>query len=121
MDLTYFFEYQSGVVIRAIEKFKESYQKTALEIEEFNKWLWDSGLYKKLTDKQRTVFQVAKSGHAIMFTIRAVEKNLGCSYNTAASVLNGLVEMNLFRKVKNGREWLYFMKEKSQIVNSWNS
>lgn len=121
MDLTYFLEYQSGIVIRAIEKFKESYQRAALEIEEFNKWLWDSGLYKKLTDKQRTVFQVAKSGHAVAFTIRNVEKNLGCSYNTAASVLNGLVDMNLFRKVKNGREWLYFVKDKSQITNSWGS
>lgn len=34
------------------------------------------------------VFQVAKNGAAIAFTIRSVEKNLGCSYNTAASILN---------------------------------
>jgi len=121
MDLTYFIEYQSGIVIRAIEKFKKSYQNAALEIERFNRWLWDSGLYNKLSDKQRTVFQVAKSGTVIGFTIRSVEKNLGCSYNTASSVLNGLVKLKLFIKVKEGREWVYFMRDRDQIVETWNS
>lgn len=121
MDLTYFIEYQSGIIIRAIDKFKESYKQAALEIEKFNRWLWDSNLFKKLTDKQKTVFQVAKSGTATVFTIRNVEQNLGCSYNTAASVLNGLVKLKLFDKVKDGREWLYFMKDKDQIIQNWKS
>lgn len=121
MDLTYFIEYQSEIIIRAINKFKEAYKKAALEIEEFNQWLWRSSLYKKLSDKQKTVFQVAKSGTALAFTIRNVEENLGCSYNTAATVLNGLVKLKLFEKVKDGREWVYFMKEKDQIVQSWKS
>lgn len=121
MDLTYFIEYQSGIIIRAIDKFKESYKQAALEIENFNRWLWDSNLFKKLTDKQKTVFQVAKSGTATVFTIRNVEQNLGCSYNTAASVLNGLVKLKLFDKVKDGREWLYFMKDKDQIIQNWKS
>jgi len=121
MDLTYFIEHQSSVIIRAIQKFKDAYKNAAIEIEKFNNWLFDSGLYKKLTDKQRTVFQVAKNGVAIAFTIRNVEKNFGCSYNTAASVLNGLVDLDLFSKFKKGREWLYIMKEKDQIVENWSS
>ena len=121
MDLTYFIEYQSGIVVRAIEKFKKATQSAAREIEKFNQWLWKSGLYKKLNDKQRTVFQVAKSNSTIAFTIRNVEKNLGCSYNTASSVLNGLVKLNLFKKFKEGREWVYTMKEKEKIIESWES
>lgn len=120
MDLTYFIEHQSGVIIRAIKKFKEAYQSAALEIDKFNEWLFKSGLYTKLNDKQRTVFQVGKNDSAITFTIRNVEKNLGCSYNTASSVLNGLVEFDLFDKYKEGREWLYKMKDKSQIIDNWN-
>lgn len=120
MDLTYFIEHQSDVVIRAIQKFKDAYKNAAIEIEQFNNWLFNSGLYKKLTDKQRIVFQVAKSDGAIAFTIRNVEKNLGCSYNTASAVLNGLVELKLFSKFKEGREWLYTMKEKDQIVENWD-
>jgi Fic family protein len=121
MDLTYFIEHQSSVIIRAIQKFKDAYKNAAIEIELFNEWLYKSGLYKKLTDKQRTVFQVAKNGAAIAFTIRGVEKNLGCSYNTASTVLNGLVELDLFSKIKKGRQWLYMMNEKDQIVENWNS
>lgn len=121
MDLTYFIEHQSSVIIRAIHKFKDTYKNAAIEIDRFNEWLFKSGLYKKLTDKQRTVFQVAKSGIAMGFTIRNVEKNLGCSYNTASSVLNGLVDLKLFSKVKNGREWLYTMNKKDQIIENWSS
>jgi Fic family protein len=121
MDLTYFIEHQGSVIIRAIQKFKDAYKNVAIEIERFNRWLYKSGLYKKLTDKQRTVFQVAKNGTAISFTVRGVEKNLGCSYNTASSVLNGLVELNLFSKMKKGRQWLYVMNEKNQIIENWSS
>lgn len=120
MDLTYFIEYQCGIVIRAIEKFKEAYQNSAIESEKFNQWLWKSGLYKKLNDKQRTVFQVAKSGTAIAFTARMVEKNLGCSYNTASTVLNGLFKLKLFKRTKTGREWVYYMEDKDKIIKTWN-
>jgi len=120
MDLTYFIEHQSSVIIRAIHKFKDAYKNAAIEIDRFNEWLFKSGLYKKLTDKQRTVFQVAKSGIATGFTIRNVEKNLGCSYNTASSVLNGLVDLKLFSKMKNGREWVYIINEKDKIIENWS-
>ncbi len=121
MDLTYFLDYQCKVIVRAINQFKESYQKTLQEAESFNKWLWESGLYRKLNDKQQTVFQVARSGLAHSFTATNVKENLGCAYNTAANVLNGLVEMNLFTKVKSGREWVYTMKSQKKIIEAWKS
>lgn len=120
MDLTYFIEYQAGIIIRAIEKFKQAYTSAALQIDQFNVWLFTSGLYKKLTDKQRMVFQVAKSGVTTQFTCRNVEKNLGCSYNTASAVLKGLVDLKLFKKVKEGREWVYVMEDKEQIIKNWS-
>ncbi|WP_421847937.1 Fic family protein [Marinomonas sp.] len=119
MDLTYFVDYQCRIIIRAINKFKESYTESVQESEAFNKWLWDSGLYRKLTDKQQAVFQVAKSEKALSFTINNVKDNLGCSYNTAATVLNGLVELKLFEKVKDGREWVYKMIDQKELVKSW--
>jgi len=121
MDLTYFIEYQCSTIIKAINQFKAACKTVALEIEQFNSWLWDSGLHKQLSEKQRTVFQVAKSGMATEFSIRSVENNLACSYNTAASVLNGLVELKLFGKVKRGREWFYFLEQKNAIMTNWES
>jgi len=119
MDLTYFFDYQSGIIIRAISEFKNAYKKTLNDLETFNRWLWDSGLYRKLSDKQQTVFQVAKSGLAKHFTISNTKENLGCSYNTAASVLNGLVDLKLFKKDKIGREWVYSMLSTNKIKELW--
>ena len=84
-------------------------------------WIWESGLYKKLSEKQRVVFQVAKSGTSQFFTSANVKENLGCSYNTASSVLNGLVELGIFSKQKKGREWFFFMLDKGKIQDNWQS
>ncbi len=119
MDLTYFVDYQCGIVMRAVNSFLDTYKKAHEELEVFNTFLWESGLFGKLNDKQRTVFQVARSGLASSFTIAIVKDNLGCSYNTAASVLNKLVALKLFTKKKVGREWVYQMKKKKDIQENW--
>ncbi|MGL5905230.1 MAG: Fic family protein, partial [Shewanella sp.] len=121
MDLTYFVEYQCNVILRAIQKFKDAYKKSADDIEAFNTWIMTSGLYRKLNEKQRVVFLVAKSGTATEFTAANVQKNLGCSYNTASTALKGLVELGIFGKKANGRETVYFMLEKQQIQVNWKS
>jgi len=121
MDLTYFVEYQCGIILRAINNFRNAYKKSLSDIESFNTWIWDSGLYKSLSEKQRIVFQVAKSGTSKHFTAVNVKDNLGCSYNTASSALNGLVELGIFTKQKKGREWLFSMLDKGKIQDNWKS
>lgn len=119
LDLTYFIDYQAGILLRAIERYKEACRAAEKHIEEFGRLLHGSGLYKKLSDKQKTVFQAALNNDARTLTIRAVEENLGCSYNTAAAVLNGLVNLDLFEKLKEGREWIYRIKDKEEIMHGW--
>ncbi len=120
MDLTYFLDYQARVIARAIAKFKSAYDQARQSIDEFNTFLYSSGLLPKLSEKQKIVFNVAKSGVAAEFTITNVKDNLGCAYNTAATVLNGLVELHLFeKKKKNGNEWIYAMRENSKIMKDW--
>ena len=119
LDLTYFVDYQCRIITRAIGEFKTACRRAMDSIQEFNVFLYESGLYRQLNDKQKTVLQVAKSGIVTSFTVDNVSENLGCSYNTAASVLNGLVEKQLFRKQKVGRSWVYSMIDVEQIVRSW--
>lgn len=119
MDLTYFLDYQCDVIIRAINKFRMTYEKHLKDMETFNAWLWDSKLYKQLTHKQRIVLQVAKNSLVRYFTANEVKENLGCSYNTAASVLNKLVDLKFFKKEKKGREWVFSMIDKKEIVRNW--
>ena len=121
MDMTYFIEYQCSVIMQAVTAFKSHCQKTIESIESFNKWLFNSGIYGKLSEKQRIVFQVAKSNGGTVFTARYVEEKLNCSYNTAAAVLNGLVDLNLFDKQKDGKEWIYSLRDKQDIQKNWNS
>ncbi|WOG25890.1 hypothetical protein [Endozoicomonas sp. 8E] len=121
MDLTYFIEYQCGIIHKAINKFKEVYKKALDDIESFNQWIWSSGLYKKLSEKQRVMFQVAKSGTVSIFTASSVRDNLGCSYNTASTVLNELVDLNIFEKKKHGKEWLFYMMDKDSIQKKWRT
>ncbi|KAF1020688.1 MAG: hypothetical protein GAK37_03551 [Pseudomonas sp.] len=119
LDLTYFIDYQCSIVQRAVDGFKASYERTLRDGETFERWLWDSGLYKALNEKQRTVFQVAKSGTAKQFTAVNVKENLGCSYNTASAVLNGLVDLNIFIKKKQGREWVFSMRDQAELQKNW--
>lgn len=121
MDLTYFIEYQCTIVARAITTFRDTYKNSLKNIEAFNQWLWDSGLYKKLSEKQKIVFQVAKNGHIPYFTANSVQENLGCSYNTASNVLNGLVNLQLFSKKKVGRSWIFSMLDTSTIRDNWQN
>ena len=114
-------DYQCRIITRAIKNFLETYQQIQRDREAFERWLWDSGLYGKLNDKQRMVFNIAKDNPQTLFTARNVEQKLNCSYNTAATLLNGLVELNLFTKRKDGREWVYTLQDKTNLQKSWRS
>jgi len=121
MDMTYFIDYQCSVIMRAVAAFKVHCQKTVENIESFNTWLFNSGIYGKLSEKQKVVFQVAKNSPNTIFTARYIEEKLNCSYNTAATVLNGLVELSLFDKQKDGKEWIYSLRDKQEIQKNWIS
>lgn len=119
MDLTYFLDYQCRVITRSISRFKDTYDKAIASIAQFNVFLYQSGLFAKLSEKQRVVFNVARQGVASEFTVTNVKDNLKCAYNTAAAALNGLVELGLFQKQKLGNEWVYSMNNTDHIMKSW--
>jgi Fic family protein len=110
LDLTYFIDFQCSVILRAVSGFTEVYRKSLAHAEHFDRWLMASGFFDQLTEKQRAVYQVAKSGMAKEFTAVNVKENLDCSYNTASSTLNGLVDLKVFEKRKMGREWVFFLR-----------
>lgn len=121
MDMTYFIDYQCSVIMRAVAAFKAHCQKMVENIVSFNTWLFNSGIYGKLSEKQKLVFHVAKNSPNTNFTARYVEEKLNCSYNTAATVLNGLVDLNFFDKAKDGKEWIYSLRDKQDIQKNWIS
>lgn len=110
LDLTYFIDFQCSVILRAVTGFTEVYRKNLAYTERFDRWLMASGFFDQLTEKQRAIYQVAKSGVAKEFTAANVMDNLNCSYKTAAATLNGLVDLQVFEKRKMGQEWVFFLR-----------
>ncbi|MBK5001460.1 Fic family protein [Pseudomonas sp. S31] len=115
MDLTYFVDYQCQTITRAITLFLRNFDDALKSLYEFEQFLFKSGLFRKLSANQRIVFNFANSKMATDFTANSVMTHLGCSYNTAASVLNGLVEYKVFKKRKEGKTWVYSMETPEAI------
>lgn len=109
LDLTYFIEYQCHIVSRAILEFNETFNSTVAQIEQAEQTLQSSELFHKLNDKQKLIYKLALSGKVKDFTATGIKSILACSYNTAAAVLNSLVELQLLQKQKRGRETLYHL------------
>ncbi|NJN72590.1 MAG: Fic family protein [Limnothrix sp. RL_2_0] len=120
MDLTYFLDYQCSVIIRAVNTFRDTYKNRLKDIEKFDQWLFTSGLYKQLNEKERIVFHAAKNEYVTYLTVNELKESLNCSYNTAAKILNKLVDLKLFKKEKKGREWTFSMLDKKVILKNWN-
>lgn len=115
LDLTYFIEHQCKVILHSINKFRKSYVDAKKTMEEFDKWVYESGLFRKLSENQRVLFSAAKSKLEVTFTANSVSERLECAYNTAATALNGLCSLGIFRKRKVGREFVYSMKSLKAI------
>lgn len=121
LDLTYFIDYQCSIITRAIYEFELTYNETRIKILEFDNFMMDSGLFRKLKEKENILFHVAKSGIASTFTAQDASKNLDCSQNTALKALNRLVKLNLFNKVKSGRGFIFRMNDTKTIMENWES
>jgi Fic family protein len=118
-DLTYFIDYQCGIITRAIYEFELVYAKTRIKVLEFDKFLVESGLYKKLSEKEKILVQVAKSGVATTFTAQDVAKNLSCSQNTALTALKNLTDLKIFMMSKLGRNYIFKMNDTQSIIDGW--
>ena len=112
MDMTYFIDYQSKVASKAIDQFLQDFSVLVDRYQNFKQQFESSTLYKQTNEKQRAdIILVHNIG---IKTVNAawVQTMVACSYNTAASVLNGLTELGVFQREKVGREWHYSMLKK---------
>lgn len=119
LDLTYFVEYQCSIIQRALKRFTETYQQNVLAVQQFNNWMYGSGLYRELTEKQRAIFIKLLNSSGLKISANTVKEELGCSYNTAATALKGMAEMGLLDTEMDGRQTLYSIKPRDEILQSW--
>lgn len=118
MDMTYFIDYQSQILLRAIKQFEDVCKKIIQQREEFDALLWKLDIARKLNTHQIIIFHVAKN-RGIGFTARSVEHNLNIAYGTAASALKGLEKLGLFYSIKEGRSTIYFLNDQKDVIARW--
>lgn len=111
MDMTYFIGYQSKIVIRAILQFLQDFSTLDNQYRNFKTSLESSEYYTQLNDNQRTVIMLVHNIGIKKVTANWVQLMMACSYNTAASIVNGLVKLDIFKREKVGREWHYSMQD----------
>ncbi len=107
MDMTYFIEYQSKITSRAVDQFLQNFSEMVDKYQSFKQLLATSKYYAHANENQRTVIMLVHNIGIKKVTANWVQGMIGCSYNTAASILNGLTKQDVFRRNKVGREWHY--------------
>jgi Fic family protein len=114
MDMTYFIECQSKIASRAIDNFLQDFSELVEKYQDFKDVLLTSNRYQNLNENQRSVILLVQSIGIKTVMANWVQGMLGCSYNTAASLLNGLTKRGIFIRGKVGREWQYSMSKLDQ-------
>ena len=112
MDMTYFIDYQSKVATRAIDQFLQDFSVLVDQYKKFKNQFASSILYKETNEKQRAVIILVHNIGIKAVSATWVQSMVGCSYNTAASILNGLTALGIFQREKIGREWHYSIDER---------
>lgn len=109
MDMTYFIEYQSKITSRAIDQFLQDFSEMVEKYQGFKQQLATSKFYAQANENQRAVIMLVHNIGIKKVTANWVQGMMDCSYNTAASILNGLTKIGIFERSKVGREWHYSM------------
>jgi Fic family protein len=111
MDMTYFIEYQGKIIKRAVVDFLKNFSEIVIKYQSFKKNLKLSKYHGVLNSNQQTVIILVYNMGIKKITANWVQCMIGCSYNTAASILNDLTQRAFFEREKVGREWNYSMIE----------
>jgi Fic family protein len=111
MDMTYFIEYQSKITSIAVDQFLQNFSEMVDKYQSFKQLLATSKYYAHANENQRTVIMLVHNIGIKKVTANWVQLMIGSSYNTAASIINGLAKLGVFKREKVGREWHYSMLE----------
>lgn len=108
MDLTYFLEYQMGIVKRALDKFEEYIAKIVNRRAFIDRKLFESGALQRLSQRQVTLVNIMLAEPDKEFTAAEISEKLGVSDNTARNDLRALVSEKIADEQKtNGQQSVY--------------
>jgi Fic family protein len=121
MDLTYFVDYQCGVVSRAVREYIEYIQGIVETRSQLKQWLYDTGVYVELNARQRDLAAIAINQPGVLFTAAEVKARMKVSENTARADLNKLTRMGLMRALKEGKGNVWLSPHSLNELKKWRN
>lgn len=108
MDLTYFLEYQTGVIRRALDNLLQHVDDLVVRAANIDRILFESRALSRLTSRQVTLLNIMLATPATLYTAADVSDALGMSDNTARKDLRALVREGLVEEASvNDQKTVY--------------
>jgi len=108
MDLTYFLEYQTGVIRRALDRLLQHVDALVVRAANIDRILFESRALSRLTSRQVTLFNIMLATPGTFYTAADVSDALGMSDNTARKDLRALVREGLVEETyANSQKTVY--------------
>lgn len=108
LDLTYFIEYQFGVIHRALDNLLRHINELLQRSASIDRMLFQSGILSSLTARQVTIFNIMLANARKDFSVVEVSEALGISNNTARNDLRKLVQQGLIKEsAQNDQKTVY--------------
>lgn len=95
MDMTYFLEYQTGIVRRALDRLLAHVDSLVARAANIERFLFESRALSRLTSRQVTLLNIMLATATTAYTAADVSEALGISDNTARKDLRALVREGL--------------------------
>mgnify|MGYP000578861164 FL=1 len=92
MDLTYFLEYQAGVIKRALQNWQQHIDEITQRSAKLDSVLFSSGVLKRLNPRQVTLLNVMLANPGKEYTVAEISVSLSVSDNTARTDLRTIVK-----------------------------
>ena len=109
MDLTYFLEYQAGVIKRALQNWQQHIDEITQRSAKLDSVLFSSGVLKRLNPRQVTLLNVMLANPGKEYTVAEISASLGVSDNTARADLRTIVKEGFAQEKKiNDQQAVYF-------------
>jgi len=113
MDLTYFLDYQTSVVARAVSGYMAHIDGLVLHRAALDRALFESGALGRLNPRHITVLNILSATPYKLFSAAGIAASMGISDNTARTALKALVRESLVEGVQNNdQQTLYRAKTK---------
>lgn len=107
-DLTYFIDFQLDIILAAFDDLQSYLRDKTKEFYQVMDTLGNSKFSDLLNFIQKDLIKKGTKEPGRLFTVKEVSSSYEISQNTARSHLNGLVDLELLLRTKDGKTILYF-------------